>query len=180
MADTLGISIRRAGRDDAPALAEIGARTFTDTFGDLYDPADLAAFLRDKHAEPHYAQLLDDEQYAAWLVEDAIADDARRTIGYAVAGPCDLPAPDMPDKSGELCRLYLDKSAQGRGVGRRLLEEALQWLDAYFEPVYLSVYAHNYGAQRLYARYGFVKILDYQYMVGNQADPEWIMKRVRT
>jgi ribosomal protein S18 acetylase RimI-like enzyme len=82
----------------------------------------------------------------------------------------------MPENSGELSRLYLRKSAQGGGLGARLLETALEFLRDRFEHVYLSVYAENTVAQRLYGRYGFVKVHDYFYRVGDHLDPEWIMK----
>ena len=39
------IHFRDAEPDDAPALARLGARSFLETFGHLYDPADLALFL---------------------------------------------------------------------------------------------------------------------------------------
>lgn len=149
----------------------IGARTFTETFGHLYDPADLNAFLEDKHTVAVNERLLADPAFALWLVERG--DEA---IGYAAAGPCDLPVPNRPRNAGELVRLYIANDAQGGGVGGRLLGEALDWLTARFDPIYLSVYAENDGAQRLYARHGFRKILEYDYMVGNHADPEWIME----
>ena len=40
------VEYRDATIDDAPELAELGAATFTDTFGHLYQPDDLAVFLK--------------------------------------------------------------------------------------------------------------------------------------
>ena len=39
--------IRRADVSDAQVVAEIGARTFSETFAHLYPPEDLAGFLAD-------------------------------------------------------------------------------------------------------------------------------------
>ena len=86
-------------------------------------------------------------------------------------------APDMPDRSGELMRFYIDQRYRGAGLGGRLFEKALAWLHENFDHVYLSVYAENFGAQRFYERYGFEKVHEYHFMVGNHADPEFIMKR---
>jgi len=44
-----------------------------------------------------------------------------------------------------------------------------------FEDVILSVWSGNFGAQRFYARYGFEKIADTFFMVGNQRDEEYLM-----
>ncbi len=171
MVGSLKYELRRAGAGDAGALAAIGARTFIETFGHLYDPADLDAFLAEKHSVATNERLLADPAFALWLLEAG-----REPVGYAVAGPCRLPAPNMPETAGELARLYVSKEAQGGGLGGRLLEEALDWMRARFHPIYLSVYAENHGAQRLYARHGFRKIHEYEYMVGAHADPEWIME----
>ncbi len=159
----------------AATLADLGAETFTQTFGHLYKPEDIRLFLTEKHAVETYRDLITDNQSAVWLARD----EAEAAIGYAVAGPCRLPAPDMPDNSGELSRLYVSEAARGAGLGQRMLTYVFAWLEARYDPIYLSVYSKNHGAQRLYKRYGFEKVHDYFFMVGNHADPEFIMKRRR-
>ena len=47
---TGALAIRRAGARDAAALSAIGRETFDLTFGHLYPPEDLAAFLEDSHS----------------------------------------------------------------------------------------------------------------------------------
>jgi hypothetical protein len=55
-----GPAIRRALPADAAALAAIGRATFTETFGHLYPPQDLAAFLKADHTEARTASDLAD------------------------------------------------------------------------------------------------------------------------
>lgn len=169
------VAIRRARSDEAETLAALGAATFTATFGHLYSRQNLEKFLAKNHSPAAYRAALADPQSAVWLAEDG----AGRALGYAVAGPCTLPVPEMPARSGELARLYLVKDAQGAGLGALMLAEALSFLRDRFDRIYLSVYRDNIPAQRLYARHGFVKIHDYFYMVGDHADPEWIMELKR-
>ena len=159
----------------AEALAALGAASFIETFGHLYCKADLDAFLRDSHAPDHYRRLLANPQCRIWTARD----QAGAFTAYAVAKDCALPMEAMPPRSGELSRLYVLSSHQGSGLGRRLLEVALEWLEARFDHLYLSVYAENHGAIRLYRRYGFEKIAEYLFMVGDHADPEYLMKRLR-
>ncbi len=158
---------------DAKLLSAVGSRTFADTFGHLYQRQDLELFLTQKHSVDCYRTLIANKDFAVWLATDAM----KQPIGYAVAGPCGLPAPELEDNAGELTRLYVCEAARGEGLGKRLLDGALVWLEENFDEIYLSVYAHNHGAQRLYRRYGFEKVHDYFFMVGNHADPEFIMKR---
>lgn len=168
-----GANIRRAKLSDAETLSALGRSTFTDTFGHLYATADLNAFLRDSHSRAYYENVLSDEACAAWIAEDQTG----AAVGYCTCGPCGLPAPEMPEKSGELHRLYVKKSQQGAGLGRRFLDVALGWLDDNFDHLYVGVWSENDGAQRLYESYGFQKIGDYFFMVGEHPDREWIMKR---
>jgi ribosomal protein S18 acetylase RimI-like enzyme len=168
------IRLRRAKRDDAPALAELGADTFAETFGHLYKPADIAAFLAKNHSRSVYEDLLTDDRWAVWL-----AEDTEGPVAYCVAGPCSLLVPDMPESAGELARLYIRSARQGGGLGAIMLTAALDWMRPRFRHIYLSVYAQNFRAQRLYQRFGFEKIHDYFYMVGDHADPEWIMELKR-
>lgn len=167
--------IREAADADAATLARLGAETFIATFGALYAAKDLNAFLAKNHTIDVYRALLADSEFGLWIAET----EAGEAVGYAVAGPSSLPVPNPACRSGELARLYLKRDAQGTGLGARLLEVALEFLRGRFDRIYLSVYAENKVAQRLYQRYGFVKIHDYFYEVGAHRDPEWIMELKR-
>lgn len=167
-------TIRPARPSDAAALAELGAITFTDTFGHLYPKQDLEDFLADNHTPAKLAKVLDDPDIAIFVAE---APDGR-LVGYSQVGPADMPHEDLRPEHGELKRLYVLKDIQGGGLGAKLIEPALDWLDAHGRnPVWLSVWAHNVGAQRFYARYGFEKAGEYEFAVGNWRDPEFILRR---
>jgi GNAT superfamily N-acetyltransferase len=165
--------IRRAALDDAPALAEIGARTFTETFAHLYPPEDLARFLAEAYSLPRTRADLRDPAKAAWLVEQ---DGA--AVGYALAGPCALPHPEVTPACGELKRLYLVRSAQGAGLGGRLFNTAIDWLQRDGpRTIWIGVWSENHGARRFYGRQGFEKVGEYGFKVGNTVDLEFILRR---
>ena len=167
------ISIRKATDiADAPGLAAIAQETFIEAFGDFYSEDDLAAFLAEFHTPDAYRKLIADDSYGIWL-----ASVDATPAGYAVGGPCGLPAPGRPARAGELKRIYVRAEMRSAGLGARLMETALAWLEARYDPIYLSVYAENHAAHRFYGRYGFRKVGEYEFMVGEQADPEWIMQR---
>ena len=45
------------------------------------------------------------------------------------------------------------------------------------DEVQLTVYSENPEAQRFYQRYGFAKIADIEFWVGNHCDPEFLYAR---
>ncbi|WP_374469068.1 N-acetyltransferase family protein [Phenylobacterium sp.] len=165
--------IRRARPEDAQALAAIGARTFSDTFAHLYPPEDLETFLAEAYGLDQTRRNLTDTAKAAWLVE---ADG--QVVGYAEAGPCALPHPEVTAACGELKRFYLLKDWQNGGLGRRLFTEVIGWLQAEGpRDVWIGVWSENYGAQRFYGREGFEKVGEYGFEVGKTIDREFILRK---
>lgn len=166
--------IRRADPADAAVLAELGARTFSDTFAHLYSPEDLAAFLAEAYSLERTQADLADRAKALWLVEAA-----GQAVGYALAGPCELPHDEVTPESGELKRFYLLKDWQGGGVGGRLFAEVMSWLERNGpRDIWIGVWSENLGAQRFYARHGFSKVGEYGFRVGQVVDHEFILRRV--
>lgn len=165
--------LRRATLDDAQALSTLAARTFTETFGHLYPPEDLAAFLADAYAVEKQRTILAHPDYAVWLLEhDGVA------VGHAAAGPCGLPHAEVAPGDGEIKRLYLLQGHQGGGTGTRMMQTILAWLlrDGP-RTLWVGAWSENLGAQRFYARHGFEKVGDYIFPVGSINDLEFILRR---
>lgn len=166
--------IRRASVADAATLARITEQTFTETFGHLYPPEDLAEYVRGNCTPESCRNLLDDVKMGAWLIGAADAPP----VGYATAGSCKLPVENREPNAGEVRQLYVLASHQNQRLGARLLDTALGWLaEQNFSPLYIGVWSQNYGAQRFYGRYGFKKISEYGFHVGKTVDHEFILKR---
>ena len=165
------VRLRDATKTDAATLASLGSRTFTDTFGHLYDPDDLDLFLK-SHAEEHWAAELCDPEFAVLLVE--VKDEA---VGYAKVGPPHLPF-EPRGTAVELRQFYLVKAWQGHG----LADEMMRWVIEQAErrggdDLYLSVFVDNHRARKFYERWGFVAEGRYAFMVGNHADEDIVMRR---
>lgn len=96
-----------------------------------------------------------------WLAVVHTAEETRRWVEHVVlAGPRVRVADDGGGPLGFaavegswLEHLYVDPGAQGRGVGRALLEDALRAVPG---PVSLHVFARNARARRFYEAAGFV------------------------
>lgn len=165
--------IRRGTVADAETLSALAAQTFTETFGHLYPPEDLQAFVLDNYAVEKQVRILAHPDYAVWLLEhDGVA------VGHAAAGPCGLPHAEVAPGDGELKRLYVLGKFQNGGWGGRLFETALQWLlrDGP-RTLWIGVWSENHGAQRFYGRHGFEYAGDYHFVVGNTRDHEFVLRR---
>ena len=166
------ITIRKAGPKDAEALAGVGRDTFVETFAHLYPPEDLRAFLESSYSPQAFERCLSKDGHALWL-----AEAGGRALGYVQVGPCALPHPEVTPGCGEVKRLYVRSGTQGSGLGTRLLETALDWLEAPGRRLWIGVWSLNHGAQKLYARHGFRRAGEYQFKVGNTLDDEFILSR---
>jgi len=168
-----GFTLRRATVDDAQALSALATRTFVDTFGHLYPRSDLEPFLAETYCVNAQRTLLLEPDLAIWLLEQG-----EMPVGYALAGPCTLPHPEVATGDGELKRLYVIKPLQSRGLGVHLMQAVMDWmLRTGPRTLWLGVWSENTGAQRFYARYGFAKAGEYLYKVGDSRDHEFIFKR---
>lgn len=167
------MELRRAVPADAVTLSALSAACFSETFGHLYPPEDLAHFLHEAYSVPEWASLLCDGAYATWLlVDDGVA------VGYATAGACTLPHDDVQPGDGELKRLYVLRGHQNGGWGGRLFDAAMQWLHREGpRTLWIGVWSENFGAQRFYARHGFERIGAYDFVVGGTRDHEFILRR---
>ncbi len=167
-----GVGLRSAEANDAEMLSALGRTTFTETFGYRYSAEDLGTFLITEHTPEKYAAWATDDRYGLW-----IAEQGGEVLGYALAGPCALPHPEVTPACGELKRIYVLAKAQGAGAGSALLRQSLDWLDKPGRKLWIGVWSENYGAQRLYARHGFEQVGTYDFMVGACRDHEFILRR---
>lgn len=167
------MTLRLAHPEDVPALVTIGRSTFADAFGHLYSDEDLAAFLDDWRSPERIAANVADPD-----VRVAIVEDAGAVVAYCMTlfgkGFSERPAP-QPAKPAYLSQLYCTPAATGRGVGGLLMDDCLaEARRRACDAVQLSVWSENFGAQRFYARYGFEKVADIDFWVGNQRDDEFL------
>ena len=164
------IDYRDASVGDAEALAEFSARTFVDTFGHLYPPGDLKAYLAETYGAELQAREIEDPELHYHL---ALREG--RIVGYCRCGALKIDV-DVGD-GFEVHRLYVDGDTKGSGVAQALMDEALAWAKARgARAMYLSVWENNHRAQRFYKRYGFEHVGEHKFMVGSVADRDFIWR----
>lgn len=167
--------LRPATLADVPALAKLGRDSFTDAFGHLYRSEDLASFLVETHDEAVVSGEIAGSECRHMLA----VDEDGTLLGYCkLRHPSKLAEHSSARNPLELGQLYCAAAATGRGLGAALMDGALAEACAGgHDAVLLSVYSGNAGAQRFYARYGFAKIADIHFRVGEQLDDEYLLEK---
>lgn len=162
--------LRPATLADADTLVDIGRRSFADTFGHLYAPDDLAAFL-ENHSRAGWEAELADPDYAVMIAEiDGVA------AGYAKLAPPKLPI-TVREPAIELRQFYVLGEWQGSGLAARMMDWVIDTARARrARDIHLSVFVDNHRARRFYERYGFERVGTYAFMVGNHRDEDDIMR----
>lgn len=169
------MTLRAATPEDAPALAALGREAFCAAFAHLYRPEDLAQFLEEVHSVEAVAAEVADPRIVYRLACD---EESGPLTGY-----CKLRQPSFYAEHSDaanpiaLGQLYCAPDRTGEGIGAALMEWALGEARARgCDAVQLSVWSLNFGAQRFYARYGFAKIADITFPVGEQLDEEFLFE----
>lgn len=165
--------LRHATIADVPALAPFAAASFTAAFGHLYRPDDLALFLDEWRTEKAYREALAEPAKRIQLAEidGELAAYALIVLGD---GMDERPEP-RPARPVFLSQLYCAAGMTGHGLGAALMDWALGEARAWrADALQLSVFSENFGAQRFYQRYGFVKVADIDFWVGNHRDDEFL------
>ncbi|WP_369026096.1 N-acetyltransferase family protein [Qipengyuania sp. RANM35] len=165
------MQLRPATIDDAQELADFGRESFAAAFAHLYRPEDLAAF----NAESYSPEAVEAE-IAGDTCTYRIAEEDGQIVGYCkLRYPSKLAGHSQATNPLELGQLYTDPSMTGTGIGAKLMDWALDVArDGGHDSVLLSVWSGNHRAQKFYERYGFAKIADIHFKVGEQLDEEFL------
>jgi ribosomal protein S18 acetylase RimI-like enzyme len=146
-----GTIVRRATPADLPGIGRLGALLVKEHYD--FDPQRfLAARLGtpEGYASFMSAQLEDEDKAVL------VADDNGDMIGYAYAAVEGYDYMALRGPAGVLHDIIVGPEHRGRGVGRLLLDAALEFFRSRGVPrVVLSTAEQNEAAQQLFAKMGF-------------------------
>ncbi len=172
------ITIRIASASDASALTQLGARTFRDTFEDSNTPEDMARYLAGAFTPEQQAAEIADPSGIVLVAEHATGVDGAGLIGYAQLVSGEAPAPVRGPAPMELKRLYVDRAWHGRGVAQSLMNAGLDAARARgAQTMWLGVWERNPRAQAFYAKYGFERVGEHTFVLGDDAQTDWLFAR---
>ena len=167
------LTIRRANREDASLLADLGARTFAQTFATDNTPEDIAAYI---------ATCFNLAQQTAELADPAsiffIAEVEGVAAGYAKLHMGEPEKGVGGAKPVELVRLYVSREWLGRGVGEALMRTCVNDArQAGHKTIWLGVWERNDRAQAFYRKWNFRAVGEHVFHLGSDRQRDILMER---
>jgi diamine N-acetyltransferase len=167
------IHIRYATTADAAMLADLGARTFRETFEADNTPENLAAYLQSAFNLAKQTAELNDPA-SCFL----IAQSGDTAVGYTK-----LRNGSVPDEIGdpaaiELQRIYVLRDWLGHKVGAALMQASLKEAEAKgHATIWLGVWQQNPRAIAFYEKWDFEKVSTHIFQLGDDPQTDWVMRR---
>jgi ribosomal protein S18 acetylase RimI-like enzyme len=101
----------------------------------------------------------------------------KEIVGYAKLCESEPPRDLGKENSVEISRFYAVKSKIGSGVGKELMHHCIELAKTKGKDVlWLCVWSQNQRAIQFYRKFGFEKFGDHTFMLGNDAQDDWLMK----
>ncbi len=148
------ISIRPATAEDAKALGVLGPAAYAGTYSYLWDRPDVFASHLESFSQHAFEALLAQSETHVWVAEHNSA-----LVGFLSMIDGSLDPIEFRPNGAELPRIYFLGAAQRMGLGKRLLDAALERARAKkLSYVWLDVMASASWARSAYTKWGFRKI----------------------
>lgn len=165
--------IRRASSDDADLLADLGARTFQETFAADNTGEDMAEYLTS-----HFSVAQQTAELAHPASTFLIAEVDGEAAGYAKLYAGEPPGEIEGARPIELVRLYVSSKWFGRGVGEALMRACLdEARNNGHDTLWLGVWERNARAQAFYHKWEFRAVGEHIFQLGSDAQRDILMER---
>jgi diamine N-acetyltransferase len=168
-------SIRRATVDDAATMAALGARLFTEAYGETHPEPELSRYLARSFSVEGIREAITDDGVIMLVVEDPEAS----AIAYAYMRESPEPPSGVDGhRALEIVRFYVDGVCQGRGVGAALMKECFKAAkNRGGDAVWLQVWKEAPWAVGFYARMEFSVVGSAPFYFGDQVGDDHIMSK---
>lgn len=166
----LPVTVRYASISDAELIADMSRQTFYETFASQNSGADMDMFMNETFTRDALMKEVGADGNIFFL-----AFDGELPVGYARMREGD----DVAGQPAiEVARIYAVQSSIGRGVGRSLMQKCIDVaVEMRKEIIWLGVWEKNHRAIEFYQKWGFEKFGTHVFMLGNDAQTDWLMKK---
>jgi ribosomal protein S18 acetylase RimI-like enzyme len=173
MTEPSQIFIRQAEVEDAEALTVLAARTFYDAFAPTNTPENMQAYMTAAFTVEQLTEELREPQSTFLL-----AEVHGQLAGYAKLVRGAVPECVPAARAIELARLYVDQHVLGAGLGAALLQACVERARCEKYPaMFLGVWEYNPRAQAFYRKWGFERVGEHIFQLGDDPLTDWWMCR---
>jgi diamine N-acetyltransferase len=167
------IRFRPCESGDLDTLRTIAYRTYDEAFRHMNTPADMDAYMESAFTRARLDEELRNPLSAFFFLysDGALAGYMKLNEGEAQS--------DLRGPAGmEIERIYVLRDFQGLGLGRAMVEKALEIaLKKKKTFLWLGVWQKNENAIAFYERMGFRKAGTHPFVMGTDRQTDWIMRR---
>ncbi|MBP1934940.1 GNAT family N-acetyltransferase [Ammoniphilus resinae] len=147
------IHIRKCTLEDIRVLQEISYETFNETFKHQNSPENMNAYLERAFNVTQLAEELSNRSSQFYFVYFN-----HELAGYLKLNTNDAQSEEMGNESLEIERIYIKKEYQKHGLGKYLLNKAMEIaMECHKKKVWLGVWEKNENAIAFYKKMGFVQ-----------------------
>lgn len=165
--------IRYATVADAAILAELAATSFHQAFDGSSKQENVDGYVNSAFtSEALLAELTDPKSIYV------IVEMEGQAIAYLKLYEGEVPECVSDPAAMELSRLYVRQEFLARKIGAALMERALEEArQKGYQTIFLGVWEHNERAKAFYQKWGFQKVGDHIFQMGDDAQTDWWMAR---
>lgn len=165
------IQIKTAISSEAELIADISRETFLETFAEYNSKADMDKFLSQQFNKE---KLMAEVGEAGNIFLLAYIDNYPTGYVFLKEG---TDAALQTDNAIEISRIYSRTSFIGKGIGKALMEAAIAQAGSMNKDcIWLGVWEHNHRAINFYAKFGFKKFSEHDFVLGDDVQKDWLMK----
>jgi len=167
------MTIKKCTIEDLRELQKISVETFTETFKDQNSPEHLNAYLERAYNLDQLEQELANRSSQFFFVYLA-----QEIAGYLKVNSDEAQSEAMGADSLEVERIYVKKKFQKHGLGKQLLNKALEIaLEQKKKKIWLGVWEENENAIAFYQKKGFVQTGAHSFYMGDDEQVDLIMSK---
>lgn len=167
------IKIRFCTAADAALIADMSRQTFYETFASENTAENMDKFMDSQFDRGSLMKEVGADGNIFFL-----AYDGEEPVGYVKMREGEL-VPELGDqKAIEIVRIYAVTASIGKGVGAVLMQQCIDTaIERNKEVIWLGVWEKNQRAIDFYTRWGFEKFGTHIFMLGDDAQNDWLMKK---
>lgn len=158
--------------EDLDILRAISSQTYYEAFAGQNSKETMRTYLAEAFSRE---KMLEELQNAGSRFYFLYADG--KLAGYIKLNEAPAQTDINDEESLEIERIYVHKDFQGAGLGRVLMEYALQQTKAMGKSyAWLGVWEENPAAIGFYQRLGFRKVGEHHFRMGEELQKDWVMR----